>query len=1589
MRNWRELGEVPDSDDDDEESLDYLESQHDQAQPPADQKPPSDDTTVVNNETAPSRSETPKPAQEVDIWDLPSSGDQTYPSRPSTAKKIRRNSTQPVLPTAIAQDQIAQEPASSFATQEKDDETTPKPDERPAAEVLLFLDDEISTGYVRISGPEPHFPPISIPSSPLTPLCSPEPPRSSPAQPRDQEAPTQTQPQEVPAPEAEELSSQTGVRLQRSLRQRKPIQQHPYLLEDVNYRKTMKHHGIKPVKVVVSSEPAGRRPGEEESQEQEFETEESQEKSQERSHGDGTQEEDTLLPIFEDDTGDRDELALSPSPPKTSPGDRLLQASSQTSNGNNTDITNFSGEEEFPSVDRLKPRAAGRALKRQPSQLLSSKSKRRKAAPDSLKTVSPHRALIIPDDVDVWDLSPSPPQSRAGPQDMSQDLARTPRSPIRSRTAAPRSALQRAVSSSRVQRQAADFPVFEDEEGGHGDSSDSESSAMEGSSSEEEEAIIQNSRKIRGVLPASWLRLDQKKDSSTIARNRRQSLEFPPAKTPKRGVALPKQPNNAPPSTANPFIFNESEESDSGSTPAQPVRDGVPQAARNVVVIDDDDDDGASVEEEDHIDRMLPGRKRTATSGLSRGAKKQKRKAKPAFGQVPGHLTRQPKITQVLGRSKPTTDGTPTRNGAANSVHRRSKGTSTKHASRKRTSTPPLLSILDVMEPTAPQFIKIAARTARQKRNLGKGSPSKKMISLATRQDNVDALSALQDWKSGRTRPRVTVSSAKPPGRSTDVSRPALEEMSANVAARPSHDVRPRGFSLPTDKLARQSILDGFVTATHDVQQTSSKPTLPVVHKRKVARKRAPSFRPAQLETNDGEGQGSRLASKKRSMDALFRQSRKAHDASSTHSLAHSFHDSLLVRENTHEIEDESAIVDTTAVASKRTQENNKSRFRKRKAPQYIDLETPQYERARDPLPPVVISIPEDMAAPEIQDKLKGLGPYGTHYTPHFEVFPLEHGTFFHESTIIGRGYLNKATEEGLSTKIRQHRPIISFMLDEQVLRWGHWDDKTSSEFGILFDWITEKLSSGKLQGDQFSSRKTSEAAGFVLGYILDSLSVETDAEQGAFVLRCVEVLSSFTSRFESFDWSENCEQAKMALLEVLVRFLVALLAIHPLSRSPGEVESLLTRLASLAIKSLLGFGLEELRTLYNDLQRLSARERGIRPRQVLVNCWVVVMRVLESAGIPRGSFWDVTHAIMLKSGVASGLDTQAFERLWQDTFTLLPLGEIDNSGILVPGLRNAIPLEGWTLPQRLMKRVFQVYKLNPRQPPSFNEYCRALVARCHCLVQLWGWRKCTGIIGTIFDFFGSQSLAHLRNEEVYRSPRFIEELHHNPSLAIEPADRCFHIFIKMLGLVIQRLRQLGRENEVKNLVTRTLPNHNRQYLKEDTIHQHDLAALRNHHDLLCTLFWAAPADQRPSIHLIEKLVTPSSTHKEACIINIKAWNQLARFVVSKGEGCDAFRPFGLWRNNIFNQVVDQYLSAASDIEQQFRALSEQMRGIKTDMRDVMIAKNKATAMDVLHSSVRASLDVLKHAPTLGSTVYCFNTSRSPPLFLCFPQVEY
>ncbi|KAI1381318.1 Mus7/MMS22 family-domain-containing protein [Hypoxylon crocopeplum] len=1535
MAKWKELGEVPDSED--ESDFDSSqEDEHDLPQPRSGAGTPERLAAEV------------PPPKDQNIWDIPLSS-----QSPGKGRGGDRGLTKPPRPLT--------EP-----------ETIRDLDSSPLSSPLLVPIDDLET-------------PIQIAEFNRTQLDSPERPEAAPTVSPWQFDDAIFDGEDV-LDENEESTEQGAVQLGRSLRPRKPIQEHPYLLESAQYSKTLKSHGVRPLRM-QAEEAARRKRQEEDSQEQEYE-EQSQSTAKEVVQEYSGESQEIQHPGLLDDIDEEDIAPTgtpagspSPSPERGGAQPDIFLRSSQND------------EEEFPDpadIDKWKLKKRPAAItKRQASPRVSKKRK-------LLKLHQPVRfareASPLAVSGSIFDIPPSPPQTSPNFPTVTPVTAIRRSNPVTTLTpklsSAASSQNQSPAPAIRITSMI-DLTMVEDEdetgdEQGTGSSSNSES--------ETETARVAMRRKIRGVLPASWLRLDRQGTRQRSARALPQrSPDHSPERIQRKGLAQRRQTSPKPGNGAALFLddsdddtilrIDDFNETHRGNDPGIPIFE----------------DDAGSVVEDDHIDYMLSGHKRASTDadGAERPRKRRKSRQTMFKGQ-PGQPSRQQRITGLLNRTKGRT--TESNAELPHVKYSLGGGRQTRELGRMpATSTPaPQLSILDVVEPNAPPFIRIAARTANKRSDKGRSSPSRKQIALGTRKDNIDAIGVLRDWKGGRIQPR---NPSSVPTKSTQSPRPLRLLSHNSIAQAPKAISRPRPrrvvpsslFSQP-HRPAKQASMDNFVTGEAEMPPTHAQPSPTVSLSKRSQAGRAKSYnstsRPAQLEIAGEQVGRHAFHARKKALDALYRKSRRALPGPSSIGLERLI-SSVPVESPPRRVEDLPSGDNTRVFES--APARRRLKLRKHFRPQHVDTTAPKYAHANDPVPyetspasPIVEVTPTS----EFTGKLLGLGPFGTHYTQHFEVFPLDFGVFFHEGTLLGSGRLVKALNEKPRDSLHRPRGHSTFVLDEKLLRWGQWDDQTSSEFGIVFDWIVDYPYS---EPPDLSSRVNPvQAAEFALDYLQEYVSFADKEGERHFISRALEILRSFAERLEALP-TQARDRAR-PLVDVLSRCLIISFQIlricHNLCQLSEifQLEEVLKKIAKRTARELLETELVDIRNLYHDLQRMPFRERGIRNEHYSIACWVILIRVLEEAHILRSGFWDVVSSAMLDTDPSSISDAHTFERIWYNLFTLLPLGEFDNTGVLVPGMRNITPLEDWTLPQKLLRRVFQLYESNSRQAPSFNDYCRGIVSRCHYLVEQWGWRKSNGIIGTIFDFFASRGLAHLRNEEVYRSPEFLEHLAETPSLAIVPEDRCFHIFLKLLALSIKRLGSLGLTKDARNMLARVLPNHNRQYDKEKDIHESELAALRNHHDLLCTLFWAAPPSLRPSVQTIEKLVSPSSSHKEACLISLRAWSQLSRFVISSDADTNAYKPFADWQKTIFQQVMEQYLSAESDIQQQLSKMSKDAsRNISQDMVNAVIKLNRKGAMDILHFSMKGFLSVIRHAPTLSAASFALNYYQLDQVFTRFP----
>jgi hypothetical protein len=1554
MATWKELGVVPDSDDDtDYERQELSPPDH----PSKDHGLPEDHGSIW---------EVPHSSQMGDV-----SGEHFHNGTDMVRNEQQNNESLMSSPLSSIPDDV--EEPEYLNLRESTAKALPLTQGRVESPDPLTGPDDISRSYVRITVDIPQFIDLDEPTTmPIKPSVV----RSS------RDIPEQLEMDLDIAEDEEQASRRAAIRYERSLRPRKPIQEHPYLLENAQYTSVLKSHGVKPIRIATASETPRRRLAEEESQEQEFENE-SQESVENRREDDSYQ--GGLGESYEAGHQVQNFTMSSSSPMGGRSPHQVREPSSQQSTAE-TENTSLPGDDELPSLAELVRQqvTSRRAPKRKSSPGQSPKRKRNKRNIVDSDIAVP--AKFIP--VDVYDLSssPTPNPSKEPADDVPTAVGNEQRQYHDWEIGSVLSILSDEPSllpkQQRRKRRSATPPpplvqIDDDESSAERPTENQSSSDSESGS----EIVRHAGRRLRGVLPASWLRLDQQVNRQ----KERQSLtdrrsDHSPDKSQRRGVARPRiaDPNS---STTPAFFFEDSGDEELSQ---QISPDDLPQVFKRPMALPaefpqgDLFDDNDSVIEDNSIDPMMPSKSRQTYKPQHTLTHKIKRRKKPLGTNVADQFAnrqRQPRITTHFDRSGNVARS---RSDKQQKQSRSKKKHTRKPASAQQPIRAPLLSILDVIQPDAPQFLRIAARAAKRKRNLGKSSPSKKIINFGMRSDNIDAMSVLVDWRRGNIQPRVKIdSSTHHPAFSK---RTALRQISTNIQpSRGSMGCKAGSTGIRT--------LTRHVSANGSVRYRSRDPLDLDANGQNLTGQPftrvssttvAMSARPAQLEMDAAEHSGQvGFHAKKHALDVVFRRLGKVTTVRSNVRRGIYLRESPILDNSN---PDPAPRVNDEAIDSPPPLFTQKSRrIRKVNKPTWVDINAAQYVHANDPLPlEIAAASVEEVGA---RGKLRGLGEFGTQYTQHFEVFPLDSGTFFHESTLIGQGCLEIAAEGKFLESLKQTRPQTSFSFGDRTLLWGPWDDQVSSELGILMDWILEELNEPVIEIDLPSNPAANSAITSILNYLQKSLSFSGQTDHKPFILRIIEIFEQFCERVESLTLSESRRYSeKVQIVGVLDRTLVSILTVLQICHhSPSllsesfVVEQLLQKVAKASVRLLLDIGLEDVTKLYNSLNSVF-RERGIRCDQSITQSWVIVIRVLDIARIPRTTFWEILYSVMGTAKVIDTLDVTEYEIMWRNLFTLLPLSEFDNLGIVHSGRRHRIPIDGWLFPQQMLRHVFQLYTENSQQSPSFNNYCRTLVSRCHYLVEQWGWRKCSGIIGVIFDFFGSQDLRHLRNEESYSSPHFLEELGGNPSLGVEPQDRCFHIFLKLLALVITRLAQYGLVNDIRNLVARTIPNHNRQYLKEQGIRHHDLAALRNHHDLLCTLFWAAPRDLRPPPQLIQQLVMPASSHKEACLINLRAWNQIARFIASSPEDHNLLPTLATWQNDVFQQLVQQFDSIASDMQQQFLALSKDAStNISSAMLESIISMNKRAVVDVLHFSVKASLDVMKFSQSLDSSLFSLN----------------
>lgn len=1503
--NWKERGEVPDTDDEDEDDdfqstlggeedidgaakeLPMLEKETaspivdestrrleffsvlEQAQQPLDLKA----RLSAEGSSQRVREEVPDSAASEETCSnpgIPVEKDQAAEPQLPTPAPQRQSCSQQRAPTPV-HEWLEQQQSSQFPDLSQLAHNQHASSLRPPE----HIEEEISKSYVRVSSPSPSL--SSIASSQFAEQESQFAAERAQGPPKESEAilhDAQDANAEVDLSLIEdEPQYQTAGR--RSFRPRKPLQLHPFRIEAERHKNQFKGANLAPLRIIgTQSSEEGRRkatnPQTEDSQDTDFVTEGDSQESQGFDDRQAARVLEELLsfPVRPPRVVSR---AVSSHLQVQIPSYRASPAP-----GDDHDLPEVRGLVDQPENHEARVAMRRRNFKRIQARMKKAKAREKLAAQGKQQLVTR----------DVFNVPESPPATSspaARPSSAHSRAIATPAATVTRTTQQrpPASTLPTpAASSSAIRAAPISIEVLDDDE-------DAPTSSIEQSSGSSplKEPPLKLRKMLKGVLPASYLHLKNRNDKVRPApppARMRESRSISPGRERdlnRRGVALPRTgsrtSSSVPQSGAGAMDWLGPEESDSERVNSSPMRGYVRETNDDSQeqlpsVYSQSEFDFAMEDNDSLIDSMLPSqhyKRRQAQLVPGQRPFKRNKGSTNLFKNMHGGPRYQPRITDVFDDAQPQWQWDEDNEDLPEHSTRATGSPRRPHIQR---------AIEDVMpqytEPreNLPPFMRIAARSAGSRAAIGRQGPTSKFVRLEDRESTVEAQSVLRQWRGHSPVQRRAPAAPRAPKAPSTAPRVPLRDISNRVAKmslpksnQAKSAVQPRtlqsslqAFRKPTGPRQRRITWgSGGSRDRSNIVKVEGRAPVP---KKKVVRRRPDMVMPtrtAQLEVTQAaystRNSQASFGATKRNLDKGFRHQHRGSNGQNNITLQRFLEDS-----------DEEIVGDVPTTAAHIAKTINRNRQRKR-APKQIDAETARYRQPENIVPSIEIPTPTT-SVPYFDEELRGLSRPDTVYPIDFDIKPLRADVYFHESTFIGGGKLAKALDlHVISCLTGNHHKTITYTLTGKELHWGVWDEVVSSEIRVCFEWIVQRLDVFANIDDEEMDTEVIKCMLFMVNYFQDAVAFPDPSDVSLCIHRmaqvmhgltlCLEVLAG-SDRLEPGDNVNNRRILALSAFEVLLIFQVLRLANTQKSSSQdpnvSKLETLLQKAAITSVKLLFIIGLSPLDDLYEDLRQETIRQGGIREDQGPAQAWVILMHIFAAVNIRRVSFWDAVNAHLL-TNVQLESNAKAMEKSWRIMFALLPLMEFDKFGILRSRSRYRSTLENWALPQKLIRRVLDFYSPDVKNLGSFTAYCNALFNRCHHLIQAWGWRRYGSILGTLFDFFAKHQFSHIGPQKALsQQPEFLRDLDGALSTFVNKEDQCFTVFLKIVHSATQQLRSNGDTRAVRNLVTRLLPN---TALDSDSQEEKELSkeSLRNHHDLLFTLFWAAEGELRRKIKVM------------------------------------------------------------------------------------------------------------------------------------------
>jgi Mus7/MMS22 family len=1376
----------------------------------------------------------------------------------------------------------------------------------------------------------------------------------------------------------------SGAQLKRrNLRQRNPIQLHPYALEGARYQQELLARGLKPVHWAGASRqvsPGVNEPPDDDSGESKA----------------GNDVEDTA-------SSQQDSLGVL-QPISNNAVRKLAKERSADA---------IPSDEELPDLDAI--------LEGRPCSLpqIRKRSKRIYKAPRAAKNRTDDTDFHVYElpsdsagftlggnqDSATFHVPPSPPRSHSLRSSQSNEAfpGLLTRKHFADRVT-PQALPTPIISSTTQQLTALPFDVDEDLESSESDIQGLSRSSSPHSFGQKNRQILQFQRKTKGVLPASFFRLHGQQDNARTNKVRERSLssdrdlDVP-------GVAhrlyRPVNVQKSPPQALNNSILVSDEFSSDEIFPAERSRHpaAMHSSARydDVMVLL-----GSDIEEDDSVDVMVQPRSRKRR--LTHSAKRQRRVSEFGY-EIFDHSGGEPSRRRSLKRQRgpdPKDAGGRRRNRKTSRAELPSLGP---------LDAPGYRNLPRVKQP---RFLRVAARRARSHRASGRQSPSRKYIRLATVADTQDANSELSNWRKGLLEQNAKMSSnavshipaqrhelgldqpvrPEPPG--------TLNSASATIdGLPPTTDGRGQAEHRSAPRRQTEDVIEEMVrrqTTYADRQSNDySVPFLRSSDDSTLSRLRHPA--PLHSKYRNRSGRGMLLSSSTsftkpreaqfeslvqlRSRDRVRSAFQGSLISSRPTSVAYAATEVQIYRQPPQHLEgsgSDTLFDDVSLQALPRP-------LRKR-PPKRANIPTLTSLWQPDPLGDV--SNPDNDSLDQLSGVvLAGLGSPEYSMTNDFGVVPFIEGTCLHETSFVGQGHLYQL----MRNLTLQPRKFIRFTNEVHVVmrpsirssryRWGVWNDQVSQEFSAWFMELRDCLSFSDHQVNVLPStsrQNTLAAVSSLISYLSCHVSFLDSQSLIAFAENAVPMVQELALQAEGLMKSKSS-----TISPDLHRFsYLVLILVFEIARI-DSMASLNRRLHTGLQQTSKALALEMLKTIIREdhvakilgLSTAGHDVPSIRSEYPEIDALVVINH-LSKQNIFQIDIWDlITEALVASIGIhPENLVTfQDYDCWWRWIFLLLPLLELDASGLL----QRRSGFSGWDLVQRLLVRFISLFMPRRYQAGYTTKiYGRILVQRCFDLVCVWGWQGGHSAIGTIFDAYSSNDLQDLFGETPEHSFCIPVNLAPGIRVQVDRTDSGFHAFLALLAQTILDAQGADADQKLSKRVLRSLsarlvPTHGGTYVRDEKPNLHTLVALRNRFDLVSVMYCAMPTELKPSLRLFQSLVDVRTAHREASRTALECWSQLVQHALhvegslsAVGQKADDDQYLNVlpslreWHDAIVMALLHGYNSKSVEIlgpDEGHPTKNAKTRGGLSDMR-------KPTA-EVLKETLKASeqsFGICRHA---------------------------